>query len=292
MDPALPDRLILRFEQLNPFVRCAGSIRGLIQRNSRSAYDQRLIYITEGDGSIDVGPEKFKTKKYDCILICPGITYKVESGNNQRMIVINFDLTQDNAAKENPVMSDCIFNYIGHDIIDRYCLPGAHNEKGYIFLSDMIELSEVLEELLKSFRNKRIYSPIFLSGSCKSVLAKILDADNQKKAGTAPTRKKFDTIAAYIHANYKDDISNTRIASDLNYHPSYLNRIVLINTGVTLHKFLLDYRLSRAIQLLVQTDMPVYLVASECGIPNVKHFSYCFKKLFGMPPSKARSSSI
>lgn len=53
---------------------------------------------------------------------------------------------------------------------------------------------------------------------------------------------------------------------------------------------LYDLRLSSALMQLLQTNLPVYRVAYDCGYQSVSRFTSNFRKRFGVPPTQFRSS--
>jgi AraC-like DNA-binding protein len=55
-------------------------------------------------------------------------------------------------------------------------------------------------------------------------------------------------------------------------------------------RFLLDTRLAHACHLLTNQALTVSEVAERAGFSSVFHFSRCFKRLMGCPPSRYQSS--
>ncbi|MNE96080.1 HTH-type transcriptional activator RhaS [compost metagenome] len=59
-------------------------------------------------------------------------------------------------------------------------------------------------------------------------------------------------------------------------------------TGKTTGEYLLTLRMSKARALLVHTDYPVSLIASQVGYQDLSAFSRRFASHFGYPPRKLR----
>ena len=55
-------------------------------------------------------------------------------------------------------------------------------------------------------------------------------------------------------------------------------------------ELLYELRLSSALMQLLQTTLPVYRVAYDCGYQSVSRFSSNFRKRFGVPPTQFRTS--
>ncbi len=60
------------------------------------------------------------------------------------------------------------------------------------------------------------------------------------------------------------------------------------NTGF--RELLYDLRLSSALMQLLQTSLPVYQVAYDCGYQSVSRFTNNFRKRFGLPPTEFRAT--
>jgi len=63
-------------------------------------------------------------------------------------------------------------------------------------------------------------------------------------------------------------------------------------TGRTLHDYLRSYRLKRAKELLLTSDLNVSETAYSTGFTNVSHFSRIFTEEFGKHPRDLRKSLI
>jgi two-component system response regulator YesN len=101
--------------------------------------------------------------------------------------------------------------------------------------------------------------------------------------------EKGNAILSYIHAHYQQPMTNGDIAAHFGYHEYYISALVRKFTGLPLHRYLLRYRMHTAIGLLQTTSLSVSEVAAMVGMPDVKHFSKCFKNVMGVPPSTFRT---
>ena len=100
---------------------------------------------------------------------------------------------------------------------------------------------------------------------------------------------KLSAVLSYIQENYAENITNEQLAKLVNYHPYYLNRIFKKYIGVTLHKYLLDYRISMAENLLFSTKTPIEKIAEQVGFNSTNCFISYFKKSKQLTPSQYRN---
>ena len=96
---------------------------------------------------------------------------------------------------------------------------------------------------------------------------------------------------AYIEENYQKDISIEEIASNCGLNRSYFGKIFKEDVGSNPQKFLLNYRMVKATELLQHTDMPISEISPLVGYPNQLHFSRAFKSHFGISPQYWRNEN-
>jgi AraC-like DNA-binding protein len=63
---------------------------------------------------------------------------------------------------------------------------------------------------------------------------------------------------------------------------------MVLNTGSSLHQYLLNYRISMAIELIESTYGSITDIAYQVGFKDISHFSKYFKKKTGRAPSEFR----
>lgn len=59
--------------------------------------------------------------------------------------------------------------------------------------------------------------------------------------------------------------------------------------GQSIHQYVVNYRLTLAREILLDSDKSIAEVAFECGYSYPSHFCTAFKRHFGVPPSKIRT---
>ncbi|MDD3369758.1 MAG: response regulator [Lachnospiraceae bacterium] len=108
------------------------------------------------------------------------------------------------------------------------------------------------------------------------------------------TTKSFVSRAEdYVKEHYSDqDLSIETICSYLNVSAAYFSTIFKKETGKTFINYLTEYRMEKAVDLLLQGDQKTYIVAERVGYADSNYFSYVFKKQFGISPSKYKSSRM
>ena len=97
-----------------------------------------------------------------------------------------------------------------------------------------------------------------------------------------------DEVMRYIEKNYADDeLSLNSVASHVNFSPNHLSMIFSQQTGGTFSKYLTDFRMNKAKELLRCTGKRSSVISMEVGYKDPHYFSYLFKKTQGMTPKFA-----
>lgn len=156
-----------------------------------------------------------------------------------------------------------IYIHVILTIIDEF----EHKENNY---ETIIKL-----ELVKLFTYIKRYLPI----EAQSV--------NPKK--NVKTQSMIEVID-YIALHFSTKITVSTISKFSNLSQQHFCRTFKAFTGKTFNEYLTYYRLEKAYQLVVTTDIPITQIPELTGFCNENYFSRVFKKQFGTTPSNTRKN--
>lgn len=91
-----------------------------------------------------------------------------------------------------------------------------------------------------------------------------------------------------IHEYFNTGITLEEIASRLGITPEYLGTKFRTETGVTFSNYMRDYRIAKAKELLLGTNLKLYEIADRVGYNDPKYFSRVFKEVTGHIPADYR----
>ena len=94
----------------------------------------------------------------------------------------------------------------------------------------------------------------------------------------------IERTLAYINDHLTDDLTLDMLAEEAKFSPIYFHKLFKASTGKTLHEYILQKRIQRAINLLLSTDMTLSQIACECGFSSQSYFSDAFKRHTGLSP--------
>lgn len=95
----------------------------------------------------------------------------------------------------------------------------------------------------------------------------------------------------FIAQHYQDDIGVADIAQSTGLNRSYFGKVFKVATGKTPQQYLIDYRMTKAAELLKLTALSVGEVGAAVGYPNQLHFSRAFKAANGLSPREWRKEN-
>lgn len=98
-------------------------------------------------------------------------------------------------------------------------------------------------------------------------------------------------LLSFVHANYAQPITLEDIAKSASVSPRTCGRAFRDQLGTTPMAYLRQYRVGKAAQMLLETDVPVTDVCYACGFSNPSHFTQTMKSAVGMAPALYRAQA-
>ncbi len=173
--------------------------------------------------------------------------------------------------------------------------PGIFSRKGN-FILQKIECNN-FAKLKNSFQTVLDYynkTDEFLLSALSEffcILAEILP--KLQKNQSLPTDIRIDNSIEYIEQNYTKNISIETLANISNmsvsrFFPAFKNAF-----GITPVEYLNNYRVNRAIILLMNNDsISIEAISEKCGFESSAYFRRVFKKITGKTPREYRKSAM
>lgn len=105
---------------------------------------------------------------------------------------------------------------------------------------------------------------------------------------TDRAEEKIQKVLAYIHENYREDISREGMAAMVDIHPDNLGRIFKIVTGRKMGDYINKLRISDSIGLLASTENTIITIAFSVGFDSLRTFNRAFLKVMKTTPEQYR----
>lgn len=230
-----------------------------------------IHFVLRGRGLYRVNGSVHRLLRGDAFLIYPGETtyYEADPSDPWEYTWIGF------GGQDCPLLlSGCDFT-----------------ENGYIFRGSRLpgrrfsEIQTFLGEMLRSFEAERP-DPLELLGYFCLIFSRLAAPGGPASALPEETylRKALD----YIHNNYSYPIHISGIARQIGIDRSYLYKLMQQRLHLSPQQYLIEYRLSRAKEMLAATSLSVTEIAFSCGFKDTPSFCRLFKKRTGASPGAFR----
>ncbi len=270
----------MKIEDMKTAIRFAGKLEYSCPRALSKTYDSRLIYITEGAGSITVGGKTIAAEGGVLVLFGGGVPYKYEPDPVFGGIAVDFDLTEGYECSEF-LLPVPIFAFDEESLHERVVFEDSDFLTLPVMCKVRAEIGEDIRRLAEEYNSGKMFSKKRAELILTGVLLELARSSSYKSKGAKCTEKVLD----YIAMNYREPISNKDLASALGHEACYLNRTVKFHTGSSIHRLLNKKRVEEGVKLLLTTDLSSDEIAERVGFSSSSHFSKRCKDITGNTPS-------
>lgn len=150
-------------------------------------------------------------------------------------------------------------------------------------LLDYMQVNQ--QQLLDQIMNAKIRTELTeLTGKI------ISNMDWKKESGKKEEELLVKRMKAMVHEFYSSGITLDEIAAKLNVTPEYLSVQFHKTVGETYSNYIKNYRIAKAKELLIGTQMKLYEIAKEVGYSDGKYFSKVFRECTGYLPADYRKA--
>lgn len=272
---------------LKPFVRY---VRELTIREGEfpgfmTPCDCRLVYVRESGGQIDFESGSVPLRHGMLILWPSGMKYRYtfSGGKNLTLFAVNFDLDAGENPPAFPIPPVCEALSGSEKLIPAPVCAELPMTDTPIVLSDAYFCERLLDDMLDEYERQRLFMRESLSAIMSRLLAEVARGRLQSESGVL-----IDQILGYIHSHYAEELTNSRLGEVFGFHPNSLNRLIVRQTGQSLHQYLLMYRLRQAMPLIESGEESIADIAARVGFSDPGYFSKLFRSKLGLSPMEYR----
>lgn len=275
------------FADITPYIRFAEIIQYQSAGEAVYVRDCRVFYLLSGEAELKIDDQIYRLRPNAVFYCCGGSKYIISSAGAE-LISVNFDLTQEHRSMERPYalvrLSDAgLLPPANGCLIDDQPILNQH-----LFLEKGIAVREMLNGILDEFSTRRILYRENASAFMRMLLVQLLRSSVETASQGA---KAVEQIISCIRTHYCQPLTNTEFSKLTGYHEYYLNRLFVRYTGSSIHQYLLDVRISHAKKLLLNTDLPLGVIAEQTGFGSSTYFSRYFRQVNGLSPTQFRRNN-
>lgn len=192
----------------------------------------------------------------------------------------DIDLYIKNSSLENPSLQE--YQFFLMDLV-----TNIHK----FLLSNQLDAGLIFPKEEDVYQKVQQFNLSELSVWMKQICEKIQVVIQEKRSDK--TKSFVKKAVEHVHSHYMDkDLSVEALSFELHVSAAYFSTVFKKETGKSFINYLTDYRMEKALRLLVEEEEKTYIIAESVGYSDPNYFSYAFKKKFGMSPSKYKTSGM
>ena len=204
-----------------------------------------------------------------------GKDYIFENIPGEYIILITDIDKEDNLTDELAVFSDKIKKEIGSSFV--IAVSKFHN--------NLYSLHKAYNEV-QTYTEKRYLhetKKILIPNLFEEITANYFETSDKEKSGYIKKAKE------YISGHYSENISLDDICDYSAISKNYFCHLFKNETKMSIWEFLTNFRIEKAREFLIASDMKNYEISFRIGYENPSYFSKTFKKITGKSPSEFRN---
>lgn len=173
---------------------------------------------------------------------------------------------------------------------------GTNEKKVHLNILQRQEISSLLNKMQIECHDYRSSSELKLKAHLIDfliLLSRAFESNKEVNSCIEYTQTKGIIKAMeYIDKNYMNKIKIEELASLCSLSPDYFSKCFKSLCGLTPTGYLQYLRISKASQLLLNTDMSIASISSSIGIEDSNYFTRIFKKATGLAPAAYKKKKI
>ncbi len=241
-----------------------------------------IMYVAGGKCSIEVIQNEFLLTAGDMILIDAGISHRIKMDDERcRMMNLEF-MFEKTVAK--PDMGELLGDgFLASDFF--------RDKKEFAVFSDGADIYPYISTILSELSSKGDERLVQLQAA--QILIKTAHLyDKKSRMPKAKHIVYINKAIDYIKLNYHEEIMAEDVAKASGMNKNYLQRKFREHTGYTIANYINRERITKAKQLLENTDIPIADLCLYVGINSRQYFTALFSKLEGISPQKYRKNFL
>ena len=245
-----------------------------------------IIRVKTNNMKMHIGGEPHSLSEGDILLVASGDIHSITRSSHTRMVIqFEADILETKYISGREING--IRDRLG--LLERSSTkwPQSANEKA----NEVLDALEKIECELKGTQYKMKVQEL-LCTLVNLLIESVPKSETMVESNLLLHNKKaiknLEKVFSYLRDNYTEGITLADVSALLNYSQSYFQKIWKRYIGISFHEYLNEYRLERASQMLLDTNMQVSEVCFAAGFQNLKTFNRVFKSAHGLSPSEYR----
>lgn len=245
-----------------------------------------FIYVESGICEINIDLQQYVLKEGDIVIVSPYALHSLKQYRKEHACVVSwvFDVNMLTYG----VTDGCYVKYLKPFMDGKYEYPKVVHWDFPVYeelrelltgIHQVCDAKESCMELDIKWRLEKIFYVLV-----KKVFKRKDELGKEKQE----TISNVKIVVDYIHENYQNQITIGELADLLHFSEPYFMRFFKKYTGTTCVAYINEFRMNKAAELLIGTDLSVMEVAMQVGMHNISYFNRMFKNKYDITPKEYR----
>ena len=290
--PTEPKRkILLRFEQIHPYLRIAHLCDSVLTISDRILYDHELVLVLRGETSLTMGGRTRLAQPGALLFIPPFTPHAFQASERGAHIAIHFDFHD--AVPPPPDGGDGREPY-------EVVWPGGARPAEYRALAPGHWIEQSLREIVDAHADHS--DPLSgVEASCRltRVLAQILrwgsageSSGDTVDIAVRVNHARIARVLAYISENLMTSLTLEKLARVADVSRSRFVTLFREFTGSTPQRYIQQRRIAEARRLLADPSLQIKQIAAMTGFEDRFYFSKVFRRMDGLTPTQFRAAVL
>lgn len=245
--------------------------------------DLQLIYVIKGTIEVITLDTRVQIKEYEGIFINKNVIHRIQQIEDCHYKSFIFPTYFLQFYPRNPT------HLLVDSIVENKQFTYCHFTLKENWCHEVLEILNKLSVLENNKTDWYVYEVLVSLCRIWLNMNKHLHIPQEKQNDTSHIR--LQKILLYIEEHYSEDISLSDLAGSVNISESECFRCFKAILKTSPYKYLKEFRLLKATQLLKNTDVPIGNIAQMVGFHQMSHFGKCFKERIGCSPREFRTKN-
>lgn len=243
-----------------------------------------INYMVKGSGHYLINGSRYEFEEGDIVLIGSNDLHRAFESDEGGLVMLIIMFDPGYLAMEQRYDTDLLLPF--RDMGKRFdnVLERSHPMHG--------SMKESLTAMAQEYGQKEPYFEAVVRAQLVQFLALVNRYFVKNSSSSYRKNRGMETIRRVLHTMEEkaaESLTLQELAESVHLSPSRFSALFNQVVGTSPMDYLIQLRLSRAVELLEMTDKKIIEVAEECGFRNLSNFNRLFKLHIGKSPSELRS---
>lgn len=236
-----------------------------------------VVYVADGVGTITVDGISRTVRQGDIIIYNANLVHEEESSSEKPMALYFMGLG-------GLRLTELPSNHLLPPGLDYVYPTGKYAELFTACFDRMIPEFEKKEQFYAEITQNLALTMIMY-------MFRLINENNRDSDQLLQSNTNIRQAIAYIHEHLSEELMLEDIAKQCHISKFYLSHQFTQTQGISLSKYILKSRITKSMQLLRETNLPVKEVSEAVGFHDVAYFCRAFKRETNLTPLQYRKQN-